>query len=1024
MVWKYAGRYVLPFSPSSMKMSIRWNTALTDTISSVNTRSLSKEYPQFTVNYSALLKGAGLQFATDRVLRDLGQEVLVPMWQDVATERISDTEVAISTTDKTFYKEGLQVMLWASDTEWQIVDVEQVNPSYIKFGVNSTDWKCVVPIEEGFIASSPTTSTDRNRNTKLNYVVTIKRLDGPLSSIGGGVIPGVYVNTFETLQTDFGSVIHSPNDSFLLIDKYVGANIKYRNDAIDSSNSMIYLGGDVTNRALHIFRRNLPNDELEMFMDVGGVRKQIRSNVTFASLFPIGITKSVHASLDITNPLGLPRLYIDGVEFTDFYILINDSISSFSAVDFSYRGGATFSNGSTAYDYYWSTDSNFSSPSSIAQYAQAPNALVNNRPFYTGRELFTQVAPDVVPYSVKSFKGNGVDSYIDKSNIGASSDVFSTSFIIKHEQMTTDGFIAVVQGADTDEAYYLVGMQTNNKLIVYSYNTIFQKAFETTNAFIVGEVYEILVKLDLAFGGFKVYVNDVLQTIAETFDGLPSVANPTSLVLTLGSFNQGVRNFYKGQIAELYWGDNPLIVNSATMEQYKDGQEHFEIEAPYSFYADNATSIKLSIDVPVVIDKFIGFSVYRHIKNHDLYNNIMWISDSTNNTRFLEIHINGLPSKTIWATCVINGIYHKTVGTTASADTYIQLGEWNHFFAYLDVTTDSMALPKLWINGVEVIFNVVNTNLPLNSIAGTAPNCSGTITNGDSGADLYVSTDVNFKNQLASYSIDPDSVGSNRPFYTYKELCSGVGSDTPSIDWTSGTIQHQYKKWFGGAIQGTVEEGWEGGAVQGIVEVSPPIPAPLGPYPEDPKLTEVPIQSSKGNNYSLHINTVKSVGGVIKVNSTRSVPTVTTTHSWDNQSRAEYLDMLDFAAQCRGRKNAFDAASFKSDIIPLNEGTISDGYLDVLDPGLQSLNLVGTRFTVIRGRSWDSSEVYEVLSLENVTGGVRLVLDKAIIATIFTTDTVSNVRQSRLNSDVLEINIDSFNRSSASISVRDINEGG
>ena len=106
MVWKYAGRYVLPFSPSNMKMSIRWNTAVADTISSVNTRSLSKEYPQFTVNYSALLKGAGLQFAVDRVLRDLGQEVLVPMWQDVAVERLSDTEVTVD-TEKTFYKVGL-----------------------------------------------------------------------------------------------------------------------------------------------------------------------------------------------------------------------------------------------------------------------------------------------------------------------------------------------------------------------------------------------------------------------------------------------------------------------------------------------------------------------------------------------------------------------------------------------------------------------------------------------------------------------------------------------------------------------------------------------------------------------------------------------------------------------------------------------------------------------------------------------------------------------------------------------------
>ena len=61
------------------------------------------------------------------------------------------------------------------------------------------------------------------------------------------------------------------------------------------------------------------------------------------------------------------------------------------------QGIASFSNGSTAYDYYCSTDSNFSSPSSIAQYTEAPNAEEDNRPYYTGKELFTQVAPDVVP---------------------------------------------------------------------------------------------------------------------------------------------------------------------------------------------------------------------------------------------------------------------------------------------------------------------------------------------------------------------------------------------------------------------------------------------------------------------------------------------------------------------------------------------------------------------------------------------------------------------------------------------------
>lgn len=608
MVWKYAGRYVLPFSPSSMKMSIRWNTALTDTISSVNTRSLSKEYPQFTVNYSALLKGAGLQFATDRVLRDLAQEVLVPMWQDVATERISDTEVSMSSTDKTFYKVGSQVMLWASDTEWQIVDVEQVNPTYIKFGVNSTDWKCVVPIEEGFIASSPTTSTDRNRNTKLNYVVTIKRLDGPLSSTGGGVIPGVYVDSM--IGNGIDSYIKLATHTFT---SFVSFKAHIEIDTIPTGNGYIYsFNEDIPSAIQPPFRIFIKSDRTIQVMAYGSfpassaVRKYINTNETI----PLNIRTEVFCYLDLNN--------------------------------------------------------------------------------------------------------------------------------------------------------------SSNQI--------------------------------------QVFIDEVLATIKiEDNDSFSSLYTPTNPVNTCGCIiSSGNRiAFFDGEISELYTSTNPLAKTPALIEQYATGQEHFTQVAPDALPAD-----------------------------------------------------------------------------------------------------------------------------------------------------------------------------------------------------------------------------WLGGAVQGIIEISPPSGAPVVPYPELPKLTEVPIQSSKGNNYSLHLNTVKSVGGVIKVNSMRSVPTVTTTQSWDNQSRSEYLSMLDFAAQCRGRKNAFDSASFKSDIIPLNNGAISDGYLDVLDPGLQSLNLVGTRFTVIRGRSWDSSEVYEVLSLENVTGGVRLVLDKAIIATIFTTDTVSNVRQSRLNSDVLEVNIDSFNRSSASISVRDINEGG
>jgi len=82
-------------------------------------------------------------------------------------------------------------------------------------------------------------------------------------------------------------------------------------------------------------------------------------------------------------------------------------------------------------------------------------------------------------------------------------------------------------------------------------------------------------------------------------------------------------------------------------------------------------------------------------------------------------------------------------------------------------------------------------------------------------ADFYTSTNPSFKNDRASYSIEPTEIESNRPNYTSKELFSGVNSDIPKSIWEGEVLQHQYKKWFGGAIQGEIKEGWLGGAVQG-----------------------------------------------------------------------------------------------------------------------------------------------------------------------------------------------------------------
>ena len=57
----------------------------------------------------------------------------------------------------------------------------------------------------------------------------------------------------------------------------------------------------------------------------------------------------------------------------------------------------TQSNNGVIYDFYYSIDPDFALPSSIAQYTESPNPEEDNRPFYTGKELFTQEAPDVLP---------------------------------------------------------------------------------------------------------------------------------------------------------------------------------------------------------------------------------------------------------------------------------------------------------------------------------------------------------------------------------------------------------------------------------------------------------------------------------------------------------------------------------------------------------------------------------------------------------------------------------------------------
>ena len=803
MIWKYAGRYVLPFSPSNMKMDIRWNTALADTISSVRTRSLSKEYPQFTVKYSALLKGAGLQFATDRVLRDLDQEVLVPMWQDVATERISDTEVAVL-TDKTFYREGMLVILWASDTEWQIVEVEQVNPSYVKFGVNNTDWVCVAPIEEGFMAASPSTSTDRNRNTKLDYSVVIKRLDGPLSTTGGGVIPGVYVNSFIGNGVDSGVVVQ--NNQFT---NFVSATAYVKPYSVPNVRGTIFSMGDGGNTDKFLIVLNLlSTSQIQVMIYSSSTITEERKYVR--TLDPINLNEEIEVFfyLDLSDPTNQIQLFINGTLATvgnnqnvSFSTIYNSPTTRlFCGIREKAPNNLVESFEGEISRLYYSTNSLAITPELCRQYA-------------IGQEHFTQIAPDVVPTSVNSFIGNGVDSGVVLGSVPYEPYI-ACSFKTIYKIGGKFGYLFNVGGVVGNNDTYMVVYTDNGELKVYSSNASYQKVWTTGIQLTDGVEYSIQTTFSIV-QGYTLILDNIPRSLSLIFNGGIISTNPSTLDMRFGFSVEYIGNIM-GEGWELYWSTNPLAIDKATIIQYATGQEHFTQIAPD-------------------------------------------------------------------------------------------------------------ALPSAWL---------------------------------------------------------------------------------------------------GGAVQGEIKEGWLGGAVQGEVEVSPPSGGPPGPYPEDPKLTRTPIQSTKANSYSLHLNTIKSVGGVLKVNSMRSVPTVTTTHTWDNQNRAEYLDMLDFAARCRGRKNAFDTASFKCDLIPITEGVVGNGYLDVLDPGLQSLTLQGTRFTVIRGSSWDSSEVYEILSLENVTGGVRLVLDKAIAVTIFTTDAVSNIRQSRLASDVLSVEIDSFNRSSSSIAVRDINEGG
>jgi hypothetical protein len=213
---------------------------------------------------------------------------------------------------------------------------------------------------------------------------------------------------------------------------------------------------------------------------------------------------------------------------------------------------------------------------------------------------------------VKSFIGNGVDAFVEVDNTQITNFISVLATVILEASWSANGAIysSVESGVNPDSPPFLLYIRPDRSVQVTAHGTnptssSSRKYVKTNEKIPLGVKTEVFCYLDLSSPSnqIQISINGVLAT-AESSDN-DSFSNMYTLNNPLGvcgsSFTTFFKNFFNGEIAELYTSTNPLAITPSLIAQYSTGEEHFTQALP---------------DV-VAVKTFIGNGVDSYIKKED-----------------------------------------------------------------------------------------------------------------------------------------------------------------------------------------------------------------------------------------------------------------------------------------------------------------------------------------------------------------------------------------------------------------------
>ena len=363
------------------------------------------------------------------------------------------------------------------------------------------------------------------------------------------------------------------------IDKFIGTAFRYKRKADDSYPTVIEFSNS-TDTLLKVYQDLSFSYELVISIEVGGALKLFKTITPFETLFPLNETVSTMIYIDVTDPLAYPKVILNGSEYGEgefqngYAVFSNDPIASFPVSNYNLK---SYSDGSELSDLYYSTNANFSSLSSITQYVEDPNALEDNRPYYTGKERFTQVAPDVVPTSVNSFIGNGVDSGVQLGNINSLPPfLMASTKIIMGSSQTTD--IVFNFGGVQTNVFNLVGYTEVGEFKVYSGNSINAESWSAPLPLIEGATYSIQFSYSDATG-VQVWIDGISQILTNIYLA-PPPPQPSTLELLVG-INQAGGQVGSSTLYDTYWSTDINSTLPSSVAQYAEAPNPQEDNRPY-----------------------------------------------------------------------------------------------------------------------------------------------------------------------------------------------------------------------------------------------------------------------------------------------------------------------------------------------------------------------------------------------------------------------------------------------------------